>query len=114
MFIENDVEVDDLRLINDNISIILVLPELCFANDSGISKVTTWQGTPHATEVENKFLRCSKNYLSSFFDKRVAQCVGNARKNVEGLYDFVIRFFAAAFCLTSSLISYLIYCVETG
>ena len=79
-FIENDVGADDLQLINDNLSIILEIPDLRFVSDSDISKVATWQGTHHVTEVENKCLRCGKNYMrKSFLNKHVAQCVGNKR-----------------------------------
>ena len=79
-FIVNDVGADDLQLINDNLSIISEIPELRFVTDSDISRFATWQGTPHVTEVENKCLRCGKNYLrKSFLDKHVAQCVGNKK-----------------------------------
>ena len=77
-FIENDVKADDLQLINHNLSIISETPELRFVSESDISKVATWQGTPHGTEVENKCLRCGENYMRrSFFDKHVAQCVNS-------------------------------------
>ena len=105
---------DDLQLISDNLSIISEIPELRFISDSDISKVATWQGTPHVREVENKCLRCGKNYMRSFNDKRVAQCVGNKRKKVEGMYIFVIRHYIIAFHLNSSMISYLMYNVESG
>ena len=75
-FMKNDMGADDLQLINDNLSIISEIPELRFVSDSNVSKVATWQGAPHVTEVENKCLRCGKNYMRSFFDKHVAQCVG--------------------------------------
>ena len=113
-FIENNVGADDLQFISDNLSIILEIPELRFISDSDISKVATWQGTPHVREVENKCLRCGKNYMRSFIDKRVAQCVGNKRKKVEGMYIFVIRHYIIAFHLNSSMISYLMYSVESG
>ena len=77
-FIENDVGADDLQLINHNLTIISEIPELRFVSESDISKVATWQGTPHGTEVENKCLRCGKNYMRrTFFDKHVAQCVNS-------------------------------------
>ena len=77
-FIENDVRADDLQLINHNLTIISEIPELRFVSESDISKVATWQGTPHGTEVENKCLRCGKNYMRrTFFDKHVAQCVNS-------------------------------------
>ena len=113
-FIENNVGADDLQLISDNLSIISEIPELRFISDSDISKVARWQGTPHVREVENKCLRCGKNYMRSFIDKRVAQCVGNKRKKVEGMYIFVIRHYIIAFHLNSSMISYLMYSVESG
>ena len=113
-FIENNVGADDLQLISDNLSIISEIPELRFVSDSDISKVATWQGTPHVREVENKCLRCGKNYMRSFIDKRVAQCVGNKRKKVEGMYIFVIRHYIIAFHLNSYMISYLMYSVESG
>ena len=97
-FIENDVGTDDLQLINDNLSIISEISELRFVSDSDVSKVATWQGTPHVTETENKCLRCGKNYTRrSFFDKHVAQCVGNIRKKVEGMYIFVIYHLRCSF-----------------
>ena len=68
-----------------NLSIISEIPELRFVSESDISKVATWQGTPHGTEVENKYLRCGKSYMRNFFDKHVAQCVKSMRKNVEGM-----------------------------
>ena len=113
-FIENNVGADDLQLISDNLSIISEIPELRFISDSDISKVARWQGTPHVREVENKCLRCGKNYMRSFIDKRVAQYVGNNRKKVEGMYIFVIRHYIIAFHLNSSMISYLMYSVESG
>ena len=83
-FIENDVGADDLQLINHNLSIISKIPELRFASESDVSKVTTWQGTPNDTEVENKCPRCGKNYMRrSFFDKQVAQCVKSMRKKLK-------------------------------
>ena len=66
-FMENDVGADDLQLIIDNLSIISEIPELCFVSDGDVSKVSTWQGTPHATEVENKCVRCGKNYTRRSF-----------------------------------------------
>ena len=54
---ENDVGADDLQLINDNLSIISELSELRFVSNSDVSKVATSQGTPHVTEVENKWLK---------------------------------------------------------
>ena len=74
---------DDLQLINYNLSIISEIPELIFVSESDISKVAMWQGTPHGTELENKCLRCGKNYTRrSFFDKHVAQCVKSMRRYV--------------------------------
>ena len=71
-----------MQLINDNLSIISEIPELRFISDRVISKVATWQGTPHVTQVENKCLRCGKKYTRrSFFDKHVAQCVENRVKS---------------------------------
>ena len=66
-FIVNDVGADDLQLINDNLSIISEIPELRFVSDSDISKVATWQGTPHVREVENKCLGCEKLHEKKFF-----------------------------------------------
>ena len=45
------------KLINDNLSIISELSELRFVSNSDVSKVATSQGTPHVTEVENKWLK---------------------------------------------------------
>ena len=90
-FIENGVEADNLQLISHNLSIISEIPELGFVSESDVSKIATWQGTPDDTEVENKCLRCGKNYMRrSFFDKHVAQYVKSMIKKVEGIYVIVI------------------------
>ena len=94
-FIENDVGADNLQLIDHNLSI--EIPELRFVSQSDVSKVATWQGTPHDTEVEPKCLRCGKNYMRSFFDKHVAQCVRSTRKKVEGMYIIVIYHLRCSF-----------------
>ena len=76
-----DVEINIDEFIENDVETISEIPELRFVSDSGISKVTTWQGTPHVTEVENKCLRCGKNYMRRrFFDKHLAQYLGNKRK----------------------------------
>ena len=102
-FIENDVGAEDLQLINHNLSIISEIPELRFVSESDISKVATWQGTPHGAEVENKCLRCGKNYMRrSFFEKHVAQCVKSMRKKVEGMYIIVIYHLRCSFTPNTS------------
>ena len=89
-----------MQLINDNLSIISEISELRFVGDSDDSKVATWQSTPHVTEVENKCLRCGKNYMRrSVFDKNVAQCVENTRRNL-GMYIFVIYHLRCSFSPT--------------
>ena len=73
-----------MQLINHNLSIISEIPELRFVSESDISKVATWQGTPHGAEVENKCLGCGKNYMRrSFFDKHVAHSVKSMKKKLK-------------------------------
>ena len=52
--------------------------------DSDVSKVSTWQGTPHVAEVGNKCRICVKNYMSN----HVAQCVGNKTKKLKVMHRY--------------------------
>ena len=97
-FIEKGVGADDLQLISHNLSIISEIPELGFVSESDVSKIATWQGTSDDTEVENRCLRCGKNYTRrSFFDKHVAQCVKSMIKKVEGMHIIVIYHLRCSF-----------------
>ena len=52
----------------------------------------------NGVEVENKCLRCWKNYMRrSFFDKHVAQCVKSMVKKVEGMHIIVIYHLRCSF-----------------